>query len=628
MFENEIQEAINTFDEYLEYEFINIENLLNEAKEKNTSLYKDLKSCYDMFLYHQSQGEIFAGSEYLSSVKSDTVTLYKKYKSDTPIINSFMGFLCLHDKEYKNAKTYFLKDSNFLDAFYVIIKKYEEYNDFEDKKTAFNIAKKELEYECREKDNLYIDYAIFRFVIECCSEIDDFSSIVSLIEIMYSMPFKKNQKFEDFYYCIIKIASIKNIKLKFLKSKEFLSKENFQTVCIQVKDFLLSTIHEQKTIVISFDDLINKAETFKKQNDFQNAESSYREAIQIAENSKQRYSAFKSIYNMYQNTDQVKMLSIIDEFFEKDVFESEFFKYYARSKMLISTKSENTTIYESLNLLCNSLYTYERKSWHWNEPIIQCMDLIKIHIQNLLHFQMYDEAHSMCKMGLNLNSNINKHDTVTDNYMKYFSNVQTQCGKVKKDLAKKGTAKINETPTIKLETKKSNKENSFKDMDNMPMFKFNPSGIFQCVDISTTENYERFINEFGKNINRETISKKVLKLINNVEVSHYIKSIYIQDNTFMGTPKQARSDIDFYLNHSMQFTPQRKRDEYLSFSKIIKDVLDKHGEFPEYDITQNVLKKYIMNAMKYHSECVTSDESRNYYLNVAELIRREVENII
>lgn len=624
MFDNEVQEAIDTFDQYLEYEFMNVENLLDDAKEKNSSLYKDLKSCYDLFLYHQSQDEIFAGSEYLSSIKSDTVTLYKKYKNYTPIINSFMGFLCLYDKDYKNSKTYFLKDNNYIDAFYVTIKRYQESNDPDDKQTALNIAKKELEYECREKDNLYIDYAIFKFVIECCLELDDFSSIISLIDIMYAMPFKKNQKFEDFYYSMIKVSKVKKIQLRFLQSKEFFSKENFQTVCIQVKDFLSSNVYQQNTIIVSFDELIAKAESYKKQNDFQGAENSYREAIQIAETSKQRYSAFKCIYNLYQNTDQVKMLSIIDEFFEKDVFESEFFKYYAKSKMLISTKAGNVPIYESLNLLCNSLATYERKSWRWNEPIIQCMELIKIHIQGLLQSQTFGEAHSMCKMGLNLNSNIKKHDSVTENYMKFFSNVQTQCGKVKKDLAKKGTAKITEPPTIKLEIKKSSKEKSYQDIENMPMFKFNPNGLLQYVDISTTEKYEQYTNEVSKNFNQEAITKKVLKLINNVELSHIIKSIYIEDNIFVGTPKQARHDIDFYLNSKVKLCSQRKRNEYLSFSKILRDVMERFGEVPEYNITQDVLKEYVMNAMKYHSECATSEEGKHYYLNIAELIRRDL----
>lgn len=624
MFDKEIQQAIDTFNDNLDYIFLDVVKLLDDAKEKNNPLYKDLDACYNLFLYHQSQDEIFAGSEYLSRIKSDTVTLYKKYKNYTPIINSFMGFLCLYDKDYKNAKTYFLKDNDYSDAFYVMINKYQESNDPEDKEIAFNIAKKEIEFECHEKDINYIDFALFKFIIEYCSEIDDFSSIVSFIDIMYAMPFKKNQKFEDFYFSLIKIAKDKKIQLRFLQSKEFNSKENFQTICIQIKDFLSSTVYEQNTIVVSFDELISNAEKFKKQHDFQSAENSYREAIDIAESSKQRYLAFKCIYNLYQNTDQFKMLSIIEEFFDKDVFESDFFKYYAKSRMLIFTQAGNVSIYESLNLLCSSLASYERKSWRWNEPIIQCMELIKLHIQRLLQSQTFGEAHSMCKMGLNLNSSIKKHDAVTENYLKFFSNVQTQCGKVKKDLAKKGTAKINEPPTIKLDIKKNSKEKSYEDIENMPMFKFNPSGLLKCSDMVNAQQFEQYTNDANKNLNQEAISKKVLKLINNVELNHIIKSIYVQDNFFVGNPKQARKDIDFYLNSKIVLSSQRKRDEYLSFSKILKDVIDTFGECPEYNITNNILKEYVMYAMKYHSECATSEEGKQYYLTIAELIRRDL----
>jgi hypothetical protein len=66
MFNDEVQEALDTFDETEPCELIDPLELVEEAKEKNSGLYKDLKFVYDLYTYHQSQGEIFAGSDYLS----------------------------------------------------------------------------------------------------------------------------------------------------------------------------------------------------------------------------------------------------------------------------------------------------------------------------------------------------------------------------------------------------------------------------------------------------------------------------------------------------------------------------------------------------------------------------------
>ncbi len=108
----------------------------------------------------------------------------------------------------------------------------------------------------------------------------------------------------------------------------------------------------------------------------------------------------------------------------------------------------------------------------------------------------------------------------------------------------------------------------------------------------------------------------------------YIKSLYIVDGDFVGTPAQARRDMDFYLNSKIRTAFDKKRDEYLSFAKIVSSVLKNYGECEEFNITQNTLKEYIMYAMLYHSKCVTSEESKRYYLNIAKLINAELTHIV
>lgn len=628
MFENEIQEALDTFDDLTQSELISPEELLEDAKDKNSSLYKDLKELYDLFEYHNQQNEIFAGSEYISSIKSSAITLFKKYKMYTPIINSFMGFLCFHDEDYGNAQTYFLKDDNYLDAFLVCLKQLETNNDSKLQNTAFNLAIKELEIECTDKSVLFINFGIFKFIIEYCNQINDFSTIVNFIDIMYSTPFKKNQKFEDFYYSLIKLSFMNNLNLRFLQNKDFFSKENFQTVCVQIKEALSTDDKIQQDIVLSFDDLLAKGDILKNQKDFVGAESIFREAIEVASSSKQKQKAFKELSNLYRYTDYVKMLSIINEFFDIDVFETDYDKYYTKSQMLIFTNADYIDIYDNLNFLIQSIPNLDRKPWRWNEPITQCMDLIKTYVQNLLQVQSFDNAHAMCKLGLSLSSQIKKSDITTDGYLKFFSNTQTKCGKVKKDLAKKGTAKIIES-TVQIENTKSNKEVISQDPDNMPIFKFNPSGLLQYIEISSLEDYEQYLSDYNsttKKLNQDGISKKILKLITNTKISDYIKSLYILDDNFIGTPKQARKDMDFYLNSKIRKAFDKKRDEYLSLAKIVSNVIERYGENEEFNITIKSQKEYIMYAMLYHSKCVSSEESKRYYLNIAKLIYAELYN--
>jgi hypothetical protein len=511
------------------------------------------------------------------------------------------------------------------------MQQYQQSKSSEDKANAFNVAKKELEYECHEKDIAYFDFYVFKFVIEYCNEIENFSAIISLIDIMYATPFKKSdEKFQDFYYSLIKLSDVKGIGLRFLQNKEFFSKENFQTVCIQIKEVLSATDEVEESVVVSFEELISRGEELKSQRDFQGAENTYREAIDVSTTVKQQQKAFKEIYNLYKNTDHVKMLSIINEFFDKDVFENEFEKHYEKSQMLIFTNAPHEEIYDSLTLLASNINSFDRKPWRWNEPVTLCMELIKIYIQGLLQVQSYDKAHSMCKFALTLTVEVKRSDTTVENYIKFFSNTQTKCGKVKRDLGKKGTAKISES-TMQIETNKSKIDEISNDPDNLPVFKFNPSGLLQCIEISTMEDYEQYLSDYNsttKRLNHEAISKKVSKLISNVEMGKYIKSLYIVEGNFVGTPSQARRDMDFYLHSKIRTAFDKKRDEYLSLAKIVSSVLKNYGECEEFNITQNTLKEYIMYAMLYHSKCVTSEDSKRYYLNIAKLIKAELTHII
>jgi hypothetical protein len=159
------------------------------------------------------------------------------------------------------------------------------------------------------------------------------------------------------------------------------------------------------------------------------------------------------------------------------------------------------------------------------------------------------------------------------------------------------------------------------------MFKFNPSGLLQYIEISTIEDYEQYLSDYNNNtkkLNQEAITKKVTKLVSNVNVGSYVKSLYIVDGSYIGTPQQARKDMDFYLNSKIRTSLEKKRDEYLSLVKIVSDVMENYGESEEYNITENAKKEYIMYAMLYHSKCATSEESKRYYLNVAKLINVEL----
>ena len=73
-----------------------------------------------------------------------------------------MGFLCFYDNDYNNAQTYFLKDDNYLDAFLVCLKQLESNNDSKLQDTAFNLAIKELEVECTDKNGTFINFCIFK----------------------------------------------------------------------------------------------------------------------------------------------------------------------------------------------------------------------------------------------------------------------------------------------------------------------------------------------------------------------------------------------------------------------------------------------------------------------------------
>ena len=191
-------------------------------------------------------------------------------------------------------------------------------------------------------------------------------------------------------------------------------------------------------------------------------------------------------------------------------------------------------------------------------------------------------------------------------------------------MAKRGNAKIVEpTPTTK-----SVEIPIAEDVDNTPMFVFNPNNILERVDSISLEEYKKYyekIMEDGKNFNKDMLVKRISRLIEKVNISELIKSIYIQDNEYVGSPKQARSDIDFYTHSKFRVSPERKRDEYFSFVKIIKDVISKYGECPQYNITTLYKNIYIMKGLKTHCYCGLPEDKRRYFSNVVELLRLDIE---
>lgn len=628
MFENEISDVLSIFDENKDFDFVTFDDILEQAKDEEKDFYNELENNHYWFNEYSKNNEIYAGSKELSIIKANITALSQKYNQYDYIINQCIGYLCYLDEDYNQSKSSFLSSEYYADAFYVCYNAFKNTKDKAYMEEAIKLAKQELEYECKDKYAESIDYAIFQYVLQQCIKDNDYTYIVSLINIVYNRPFKlKDDKIKDFYYCLIKIADVKSISLKFLQNKDFFSRENFQTVCNQIREELSVIKHVDNSIVISFGDLMKEAETLKSNNDFQGAEDKYREAITISKTSKERHDAFRNIYNMYKNIDCVRMLNIINEYFEKDVFENEFFKHYMKVQMLRGSNGLYSEVYQNSVLMVEKIPTCERKLYNWNKPVLLCMEIVHWFIEETMKIQDFNLAHSGCKLGLSLskyikeNGNDMKH---IERYMSYFSTKQTYCGKVKKDLAKRGNAKIVEpTPTTK-----SVEIPIAEDVDNTPMFVFNPNNILERVDSISLEEYKKYyekIMEDGKNFNKEMLVKRISHLIEKVNISELIKSIYIQDNEYVGSPKQARSDIDFYTHSKFRVSPERKRDEYFSFVKIIKDVISKYGECPQYNITTLYKNIYIMKGLKTHCYCGLPEDKRRYFSNVVELLRLDIE---
>ncbi|MGN1412008.1 MAG: hypothetical protein ACI4WH_05840 [Oscillospiraceae bacterium] len=620
MFEKDIQDAISKFDGIVDIYDVIPDDILNEIKDTNdTSVYKEFKNQYDLFNFKKN----------IKEIHYDLEQLYQNNPEHSYNINRFIGSLYLCENDFLNAKEYFLLCNDFEDAIYPCIELFNQTQDIQYMNEALDIAKKSLENVCKPKskddeENEYIDYPIFRLVMEDCLKKDDFSYIISLIDTMYSS-FRKNDKYETFYYSLIKLASIKDIKLSFQQNKDFFSRENFQTVCYKIKEVLSNNSNDVDT-VISFEEKINIANNLKNKKDFLGAETQYREAISIASNLKQRCLAFNKIYEMYENIDSIKMLSILDEFENDDVFENDFQKYYAKSKMIIKTKSINSDTIDILKLLFQSLESIETDNKYPSkitDLVVKCLELLKLYVQDMLNKDLFNDAHTGCKLALKFIDKFNKKNHYKINeYRTYFNSKQKRCGDIKKDLAKKGNAKIPNPVVAPVIDKTPIIKQSVTDPNDLPMFTFNG----RILDYNQSNSFI----EDNSNLDEENIKQQIKSLIQQVKISQLIKSIYIQNDVFVGNPKQARSDIDFYLNSTIRTNYIKKRDEYLSFVKIIQDVISRFGEDIHYKITKDTIKKYILEAITYHSKCLDDKMSIQYLLFI-ELIKKEkisTENLL
>lgn len=623
MFEQDIQNAILDFDTEVEKGFnhTTCEYILDSIKDNHQDLYTRLKKDYIDFKYPKSRYHIF----------KELHTLMKKNPYTTDIIYDFLGCLYLIDNNTKLALDYFTLAHDFQSCIYIYMNifSFNKDKNIEYLHKALDTANTMLTDICKPKSKEdeeleFIDYSIFNLVINDCLDKNDFSRIVNLIDMMY-FSFRKNDKYETFYYSLIKLADIKNVKLSFQPNKEFFSRENFQTVCYKMKELLSDNNSTQEKVVVSFEGILSKANKLKELKDYSNAETLYREAISTALTIKQKHTAFHKIFDMYENIDSARMLSILEEFDQEDVFENDFQKYYFQSKMIIKTKSSDYDAIENLKTLCKSLSTYEevkKNSINRNALVIKCLELLKIYVLDMLNNEQFDNAHTGCKLAISLNKYNKKSNSKINEYMSFFLTKQTHCGKIKKDLAKKGNAKT----SVPVMEKSTTTEENLKDPNDLLMFTFNN-------DYSNTLNYYENqindanlneLNDFKSNTSgdeNETINQLINSLIEPIKISTLIKSIYIQNDTFTGNPKQARLDMDFYINSTIRNNPLKKRDEYLSFVKIVRDTISKFGESIEYNITKNIMCEYIIKAITYNSQCYQDKEHKQYFLFIAELIK-------
>jgi hypothetical protein len=388
--------------------------------------------------------------------------------------------------------------------------------------------------------------------------------------------------------------------------------------------------HEE--VVASFEENLNRANDLRNQKDLNGAENLYREAIKVASTLKQRNTAFKKIFEMYENIDNAKMLTILDEFEKQEVFESNYQKYYFKAKMIVKSKSNNYDTIEVLKMLATSIgeYDIEKKFPNKiNDLVIKCLELIKLYVQNMLNADQFDDAHAGCKLAIALNKYNKKNHYKINEYISYFTTKQTLCGKIKKDLAKKGNAKINvPTTTTPIISKTPVIKETIKDPNDMPIFSFN-SNISSSLHyyMNTFRSSTQSIEDTATlNFDDNNIMEQILNILEPIEISNSIKSIYIVENRFVGNYVQARSDIDFYINSKIRTNPAKKRDEYFSFIKILQDVINRFGEDANYNIDNRTMNEYVVKGLTYHSECLQDRESRQYFLFIAELLRKNIKN--